>query len=136
MERTDCTSSKCPRKSMTGSDLETKWTSYTSLRRGSSWHARSHYTYTHAHTHYSSCYSTTTPRGLVSGSSFSRRPRSLLRARVRDGFTNMSRIPWSSLISSADIWTEGRVLTARMRTENPSIWLRIVATQDSLFQHR
>ena len=43
--------------------------------------------------------------------------------------------PWSELFSDAEVWSTGRVLIAKLRTENLRIWEAVVLNRDSLLLH-
>jgi hypothetical protein len=55
-----------------------------------------------------------------------------LHAVVEEGTSLRTDAPWSELLEVEDITAEGNVVTARLRTEDPSLWFEIVVARDSL----
>ena len=61
---------------------------------------------------------------------------SILKGTLLDSISIMSQIMWRDLFSNVDTWSDGRVLLGKLRTDRPTMWLRVFVSQDSLFVHK
>ena len=48
------------------------------------------------------------------------------------GNSIVSSRPWKEYFPQGEVWNDGRVLVARLRTEKPTIWLQMVTVRESL----
>ena len=58
-----------------------------------------------------------------------------LEQRIATTDTLYSARPWSDVFTSVEIWSEGRLMFAKLYTELTRLWLNLPALQDSLLLH-
>ena len=61
---------------------------------------------------------------------------SVLKDRLAKGVSEEHDLPWNELFPEAEVWSDGRTLTAKLRTEDPRMWIGILRSRDTILWYK
>ena len=61
---------------------------------------------------------------------------SVLKDRLAKGVSEEHDLPWNELFPEAEVWSDGRTLTAKLRTEDPRMWIGILSSRDTILWYK
>jgi hypothetical protein len=60
----------------------------------------------------------------------------ILERRIEEGHSLRANRPWRDYFSQVRVWSEGRVVLGKLRTERAMIWVEIIFNREPMFAHR